>query len=104
MQQLLTLGFIAAPGTIFNEVRKLRPGHPAVEPLYTADSVAPAQAAGPKVYFEVSNTGKEPHEFEILGASHGDITVRELISAQMDGIYFPITIKEFGAPEARHAG
>ena len=37
------------------------------------------------------------NEFEILGASHGDITVRELISAQMDGIYFPITIKEFGA-------
>lgn len=37
------------------------------------------------------------NEFEVLGASHGDITVRELISAQMDGIYFPITIKEFGA-------
>ena len=33
----------------------------------------------------------------MLGASHGDVTVRELISAQMDGIYFPITIKEFGA-------
>ena len=37
------------------------------------------------------------NEFEVLGASHGDITVRELISAQMDGIYFPITMKEFGA-------
>jgi len=37
------------------------------------------------------------NEFEVLGASHGDVTVRELISAQMDGIYFPITIKEFGA-------
>jgi len=36
-------------------------------------------------------------EFEILGPSHGDITMRELISAQMDGVYFPVKIKEFGA-------
>ncbi len=27
VMQLLTLGFIAAPGTIFHQVRKLRPGH-----------------------------------------------------------------------------
>ena len=37
------------------------------------------------------------NEFEICGASHGDISMRELISAQMEGIYFPITIKELGA-------
>ena len=35
--------------------------------------------------------------FEILGAAHGKLTMRELVSAQMDGVYFPITIKEFGA-------
>ena len=37
------------------------------------------------------------NEFEICGASHGGITTRELISAQMDGVYFPITLKEFAA-------
>ena len=37
------------------------------------------------------------NEFEILGPRHGDTTMRELISAQMDGIYFPITIREFSA-------
>ena len=37
------------------------------------------------------------NEFEILGARHGDISMRELMSAQMDGIYFPITIREFAA-------
>lgn len=37
------------------------------------------------------------NEFAICGASHGDITMREVISNQMEGIYFPITIKEFGA-------
>ena len=37
------------------------------------------------------------NEFEICGASHGDVTMRELISAQMDDVYFPITIKEFGS-------
>jgi len=37
------------------------------------------------------------NEFEIFGASHGDISMRELISAQMDGVYFPIRIKEFAA-------
>lgn len=37
------------------------------------------------------------NEFEIMGADHGDLSVRELISAQMDGVYFPVTIKEFGA-------
>ena len=37
------------------------------------------------------------NEFEILGANQGDTTVRQLISAQMDGVYFPITLTEFAA-------
>jgi phosphoribosyl 1,2-cyclic phosphodiesterase/CheY-like chemotaxis protein len=37
------------------------------------------------------------NEFEILGARHGEISMRQLMSAQMDGIYFPITIREFAA-------
>jgi phosphoribosyl 1,2-cyclic phosphodiesterase/ActR/RegA family two-component response regulator len=37
------------------------------------------------------------NELEICGASHGDTSVRQLVSAQMDDIYFPVTIKEFGA-------
>lgn len=36
-------------------------------------------------------------EFEILGASHGNISMRELMAAQMEGIYFPITLKEFAS-------
>ncbi len=37
------------------------------------------------------------NEIEICGPAHGDITMRELISGQMNGIYFPIKIKEFSA-------
>ncbi len=37
------------------------------------------------------------NEFEILGAKQGDLTMRELISAQMDGVYFPITLTQFAA-------
>ncbi|MBM3564838.1 MAG: response regulator [Alphaproteobacteria bacterium] len=37
------------------------------------------------------------NDFEILGARHGDTTTRLVISAQMDGVYFPITFQEFGA-------
>jgi phosphoribosyl 1,2-cyclic phosphodiesterase/ActR/RegA family two-component response regulator len=37
------------------------------------------------------------NEFEIMGATQGDKTVREIIAAQMDDVYFPITLKEFGA-------
>jgi phosphoribosyl 1,2-cyclic phosphodiesterase/ActR/RegA family two-component response regulator len=37
------------------------------------------------------------NEFEILGASHGDVSMRQLISSQMDGVYFPINIKEFAS-------
>jgi phosphoribosyl 1,2-cyclic phosphodiesterase/CheY-like chemotaxis protein len=37
------------------------------------------------------------NEFEIVGASHGPTKMRDLVSAQMDGVFFPITIREFGA-------
>lgn len=37
------------------------------------------------------------NEFEICGASHGDIDIKGLLSAQMDGVFFPIKISEFGA-------
>jgi len=37
------------------------------------------------------------NEFEICGPAQGDITMHQLISAQMDNVYFPITIKEFSA-------
>ncbi|MBT5809743.1 MAG: hypothetical protein HOI19_05175, partial [Rhodospirillaceae bacterium] len=33
----------------------------------------------------------------ILGAAHPSSSMRELISAQMDDVYFPITMKEFGS-------
>jgi phosphoribosyl 1,2-cyclic phosphodiesterase/CheY-like chemotaxis protein len=37
------------------------------------------------------------NQFEICGPSHGDISIRDLFSAQMDGVYFPITVREFSA-------
>jgi phosphoribosyl 1,2-cyclic phosphodiesterase len=37
------------------------------------------------------------NEFEILGAAHGDISMRRMIGDQMGGIYFPVTMREFGA-------
>jgi phosphoribosyl 1,2-cyclic phosphodiesterase len=37
------------------------------------------------------------NDFEILGASHGSLSIREQVSAQMQGVYFPITMREFGA-------
>ena len=37
------------------------------------------------------------NQFEICGASHGDVGMRDLISAQMDGVYFPVTVREFAA-------
>jgi phosphoribosyl 1,2-cyclic phosphodiesterase/CheY-like chemotaxis protein len=37
------------------------------------------------------------NEIEICGPAHGDVTMRELISDQMGGVYFPINIKEFSA-------
>lgn len=35
--------------------------------------------------------------FEILGATHGDVPMRQMISTQMDGVYFPVTMREFAA-------
>jgi phosphoribosyl 1,2-cyclic phosphodiesterase len=37
------------------------------------------------------------NQFEILGPSQTDMTIRDLIAGQMDGVYFPIKIKDFGA-------
>ena len=37
------------------------------------------------------------NRFEVCGPTHGDITMRGLINAQMDGVYFPITTREFAA-------
>jgi CheY-like chemotaxis protein len=37
------------------------------------------------------------NQFEILGASHGESTTADLVSAQMHGVFFPITVREFGA-------
>jgi phosphoribosyl 1,2-cyclic phosphodiesterase len=37
------------------------------------------------------------NSFEVCGPTHGDITMRGLINAQMDGVYFPITTREFAA-------
>ncbi|MEL0106026.1 MAG: response regulator [Rhodospirillaceae bacterium] len=42
------------------------------------------------------------NSFEFYGASHGDLSTENLISAQMDGVYFPITIHEFGANVTFH--
>lgn len=36
-------------------------------------------------------------EYEICGAMQGDLSIREMISYQMDSVYFPITFREFGA-------
>ncbi len=37
------------------------------------------------------------NQFEIVGASHGPVRMADLVSAQMDGVYFPITMREFGS-------
>ena len=37
------------------------------------------------------------NEFEVIGAAHGDISLQEMIGDQMDSIYFPVTMREFGA-------
>jgi phosphoribosyl 1,2-cyclic phosphodiesterase len=40
---------------------------------------------------------KPGNEIVICGARHGNISLREVVAGQMEGIYFPITMKEFGA-------
>jgi phosphoribosyl 1,2-cyclic phosphodiesterase len=42
------------------------------------------------------------HEFAIYGPAHGDKSLRDLLSAQMDGVYFPITVREFAASVSYH--
>jgi CheY-like chemotaxis protein/phosphoribosyl 1,2-cyclic phosphodiesterase len=37
------------------------------------------------------------NQFEICGPGSGDLTVRDLVSAQMDGAFFPVTVREFSA-------
>ncbi len=37
------------------------------------------------------------NEFEVCGPANGDMGMRALVGAQMDGIFFPITMREFGA-------
>lgn len=37
------------------------------------------------------------NQFEIFGPAQGNLSVQDLISAQMDGVYFPVTVREFGA-------
>lgn len=40
---------------------------------------------------------REENDIRILGPPHGRVGMRRLISGQMDGVYFPINIKTFGA-------
>jgi phosphoribosyl 1,2-cyclic phosphodiesterase len=35
--------------------------------------------------------------FEIMGGTHGEVTMEKLVSAQMDGVFFPIKVREFAA-------
>ena len=37
------------------------------------------------------------NEFEVLGPAQGALTMREMIAAQMDGTYAPMTLRELGA-------
>lgn len=40
---------------------------------------------------------QQGNEIEILGPGQGDKSIRTILSGQMDDVYFPITIREFGA-------
>lgn len=37
------------------------------------------------------------NEFEVCGPAQANLEMRDLISAQMEGVYFPITMREFGS-------
>jgi phosphoribosyl 1,2-cyclic phosphodiesterase len=37
------------------------------------------------------------NHFEIVGTPHGEHSTHDMVSAQMDGVFFPITVREFGA-------
>ncbi len=57
--------------------------HPHWDHINALPHFAPLYAAG--------------HEIEICGARQGEIGVRQLLLAQMDGVYFPVTEREFAA-------
>jgi phosphoribosyl 1,2-cyclic phosphodiesterase len=42
------------------------------------------------------------NEFEIFGANHPGVNLEKMVSAQMDSIYFPVTVKEFSALISYH--
>ncbi|MGB0721221.1 MAG: MBL fold metallo-hydrolase [Gammaproteobacteria bacterium] len=42
------------------------------------------------------------NQFDIYGAAQGTQDIHQLISAQMDGVYFPVTVHAFGADVAFH--
>ena len=42
------------------------------------------------------------NHFDIYGADHADISLRDLVSAQMDGVYFPVTVREFSSSVEFH--
>lgn len=37
------------------------------------------------------------NEFQVCGPAQGHLSIREIVSNQMDGVYFPITVKEFSS-------
>ena len=37
------------------------------------------------------------NQVEVYGPYQGDLTIERVVSAQMEGVYFPVTIREFGA-------
>jgi phosphoribosyl 1,2-cyclic phosphodiesterase len=37
------------------------------------------------------------NQFEIHGPYQGDLTIENVVSAQMESVYFPVTVREFGA-------
>ena len=45
---------------------------------------------------------QQGNHFDIYGADHADISLRDLVSAQMDNVYFSVTVREFGANVVFH--
>ena len=45
---------------------------------------------------------QQGNHFDIYGADHADISLGDLVSAQMDNVYFPVTVREFGANVVFH--
>jgi len=57
--------------------------HPHWDHINSLPFLAPLYAAG--------------NEFEVYGPANGDHGIRQLVGAQMDGVFFPITMREFAA-------